>query len=83
MGSESYFIAKLYRQHKSDVITVPVPVKVDLGLKSGDHVVFIKRPGVNGFEFVKFEPVGAQDGEAKKAQAVIPAAISTRRSTQL
>ncbi len=83
MGSESFFIAKLYRQHKSDVITVPVPVKVALGLKTGDHAVFIGRPGVNGFEFVKFVLAGAQDGEAKKAKAVIPAAISTRRSTQL
>jgi hypothetical protein len=78
MGSESFFIAKLYRQHKSDVITVPVPVKVSLGLKTSDHVAFIGRPGMNGFEFVKLVPVGVQDDEAKEAQAVIPAAISPR-----
>ena len=78
MGSEKFFIAKLYRQHKSDVITVPVPVKMSMGLKTSDYVIFIQHQGEDGFEFRKFVPIGVRDGEPKKAQAVIPAAISPR-----
>jgi bifunctional DNA-binding transcriptional regulator/antitoxin component of YhaV-PrlF toxin-antitoxin module len=76
--AESYFIAKLYRQRNSVAMVVPQPVRIELGLKAGNHVVLQRNQTSGKFELTKFVPVGATDGEAKEAQAVIPAAISTR-----
>ena len=73
-----WYISKVYKSSNSLVLTVPKPVAISLGLKRGDRALFTTNPGTGKFGFQKFEPVGAQDGEAKKAQAVIPAAISPR-----
>jgi bifunctional DNA-binding transcriptional regulator/antitoxin component of YhaV-PrlF toxin-antitoxin module len=76
--AESYFIAKLYRQRNSVAMVVPQPVRIELGLKAGNHVVLKRNQTSGKFELTKLVPEGARDGEAKKAQAVIPAAISPR-----
>ena len=73
-----WFISKVYKSSNSLVVTVPMSVRVALGLKRGDRVLFTTNPGKALFGFQKFEPVGAQDGEAKKDKDAIPAAISTR-----
>lgn len=57
----NYFIAKLYRQHHSVVMAVPQPVRVALGLKTGDHVVLQWRNPDGFFVLSKFVPVGAKD----------------------
>ena len=59
---ESYFIAKLYRQHNSTVMAVPKAVMIALGLKPGNHVVLQWNNSDGKFEFSKFVPVGAKDG---------------------
>ncbi len=73
-----WYISKVYKSSNSLVVTVPMPVRIALGLKRGDRVLFTTNPGTGQYGFQKFEPIGARDGEAKKAQAVIPAAISPR-----
>lgn len=57
----SYFIAKLYRQHKSVVMVVPRPVQVALGLKAGEHVVLQWKNPEGTFEFKKFVLAGEKD----------------------
>ena len=59
--AESYFIAKLFRQHRSMVMAVPKPVCIALGLAAGNHVVLQWNQGDGKFQFKKFEPVGAKD----------------------
>ena len=73
-----WFISKVYKSSNSLVVTVPMPVRISLGLKRGDRVLFTLLPGTGQYGFQKFEPVGARDVEAKKEQDVIPAAISPR-----
>jgi len=64
--AESYFIAKVYRQHNSLVITVPLPVTIALGIERGNHVVFTWKQNNGEFEFSKFVPVGDRDGRDKE-----------------
>lgn len=59
--AESYFIAKVYRQHNSLVIAVPKTVCIALGLKAGQHMVFTWKQSEGKFEFEKFKPEGAHD----------------------
>lgn len=59
-----YFIAKVYRQHNSLVITVPKPVCIALGLKAGQHMVFTWQQSEGKFKFSKFGSEGAKaDGD--------------------
>jgi len=60
--AESYFLAKVYRQHNSLVITVPKPVCIALNLKVGEHMVFTWQQSEGKFKFNKFEPGGSKDG---------------------
>jgi len=64
--AESYFIAKLFRQHRSIVMAVPKAVAIALGLRAGNHVVLQWNQADGKFEFKKFEPVGANDGRDPK-----------------
>ena len=57
----SYFIAKLYRQHRSVVIVVPRPVLVALELNAGEHIVFVWQQSEGEFKIRKFIPEGAKD----------------------
>lgn len=57
---ESYFIAKVYRQHNSLVIAVPKAVCIALDLKAGQHMVFTWKQSEGKFEFTKFIPEGAK-----------------------
>lgn len=59
--AESYFIAKLYRQHNSTVMAVPQPVAIALGLRPGNHVVLQWNQVDGSFDFAKFVPVGAKN----------------------
>ncbi len=58
----SYFISKLYKQAHSVVMVVPRPVRITLGLEAGNHVVLQWNQADGNFEFRKFVPVGAKDG---------------------
>jgi len=58
----SYFIAKLYRQHKSAVIVVPRPVLSALNLRAGEHLVFVWQIETGTFVVKKFIPEGVKDG---------------------
>lgn len=68
--AENYFIAKVYRQHNSMVITVPKPVCIALGLKAGMHMVFTWQQSEGKFKFAKFKPEGAKD-ERDKTNTVV------------
>jgi len=59
--AESYFIAKVYRQHNSLVIAVPRAVCTVLGLKRGDHMIFTWQQSEGKFKFSKFRPEGAKE----------------------
>lgn len=61
--AESYFLAKVYRQHNSLVIAVPQPVCVTLGLKPGHHILFQWQQAEGKFKFKKFIPEGAKDAD--------------------
>ena len=56
----SYFLAKLYRQHRSVVIAVPKPVLIALELKAGEHVVLRWNQKTGKMEFEKFILAGAK-----------------------
>jgi len=56
-----YFIAKVYRQHRSLVIAVPKPVCIALGLTAGQYIVFTWQQSEGKFKFSKFVPEGAID----------------------
>ena len=58
-----YFIAKVYRQHRSLVIAVPKAVCIALGLKAGQYMVFTWQQSEGKFKFSKFVPEGAIDAE--------------------
>ena len=58
---ETYFIAKVYRQHNSLVIAVPKSVCIALNLKAGEHMVFTWQQSEGKFKFSKFKPEGAKD----------------------
>lgn len=60
--AESYFIAKVYRQHNSLVIAVPRAVCIAMDLKAGQHMVFTWEQSEGKFEFKKFHAVGEKDG---------------------
>lgn len=64
--AENYFIAKVYRQHNSLVITVPVSVTTALGIKRGSHVVFAWNQANGEFKFSKFKLEGVQDDSTKQ-----------------
>lgn len=66
--AEEYFIAKVYRQHRSLCIAVPKPVCIALGLKAGQHMVFTWQQSEGKFRFSKFNPVGDKDGSDKRGQ---------------
>lgn len=61
----NYFIAKVYRQHRSLVIAVPRAVCLALNLKAGQHMVFTWQQSEGKFNFKKFVPEGAIDGSDK------------------
>ena len=61
--TQSYFIAKLYRQHTSVVMVLPRPVQTALNLKVGNHVVLQWKNPQGTFELKKFVPVGAKEGD--------------------
>ena len=57
----SYYIAKVFRQHNSQVVTIPLSVCTALGTKPGDHVVFTWNKLNCEFDFAKYKPVGEKD----------------------
>jgi len=57
---QSYFIAKLFRQHNSIVMAVPKAVAIALGLRAGNHVVLQWNQADGKFDFNKFEPIGVK-----------------------
>lgn len=57
----NYYIAKVYRQHNSLVLTIPRPVLTALGIVKGNHVVFKWSQQDCEFDFAKFVPEGAKD----------------------
>jgi len=59
--AESYYIAKVYRQHNSFVIVVPQPVCVALGVRVGDHMVFTWQNSNGRFKLTKFKMEGVKD----------------------
>ena len=61
--AQSYFIAKLYRQHTSVVMVLPRPVQTALKLKPGNHVVLQWKNPQGTFELKKFIPVGAKEDD--------------------
>ncbi len=62
----SYFLAKLYRQHKSIVMVVPRPVLVALNMKAGEHAVLRWNQRTGVMEFEKFILKGAEDVDSGK-----------------
>ena len=58
-----YFIAKVYKQHRSLCIAIPKAVCIALGLEAGQHMVFTWHRDDGKFRFSKFIPAGAKDGE--------------------
>lgn len=60
--AETYFIAKVYRQHNSLVIAVPKAVCIALQLKPGQHMIFTWQQTEGKFKLSKFSPEGAKDG---------------------
>jgi len=63
---QSYFIAKLFRQHNSIVMAVPKAVAIALELRAGNHVVLQWNQVDGKFEFNKFEPVGAHHADDRE-----------------
>ncbi len=63
---QSYFIAKLFRQHNSIVMAVPKAVAIALGLRAGNHVVLQWNQVDGKFEFMKFEPIGAKHADDRE-----------------
>lgn len=55
------FIAKVYRQHESQVIIVPGAFCIGVCLKPGHHAVFVWMQNEEGFEFMKWKPEGDED----------------------
>lgn len=82
--AESYFIAKVYRQHNSSVIAVPQAVCIALGLKPGDHMVFTWQNSEGRFKASKFKLEGVKDaGDSEHADSedrsrATPAAVGGR-----
>ena len=64
--AEQYFIAKVYKQHRSLCIAVPKPVCIALGLKAGQHMVFTWSQAEGKFRFKKFKPEGEIDEPDKR-----------------
>ncbi len=58
---ESYFIAKVYRQHNSLVIVIPGVVCVAMNVKAGTYMVFTWDNDLGSFKFSKFKPEGSKD----------------------
>ena len=63
--TESYYIAKVFKQHNSLVIVVPSVVCIVLEIKAGSHVVFTWNQSEGTFKFSKFNPEGSQDGASE------------------
>ncbi|MBA7563123.1 hypothetical protein ES708_04776 [subsurface metagenome] len=55
-------VRRTQRQHSSINVVIPKAVRVALGIKAGDYVVFSSHPGTNAVEFTKFIPKGKKHG---------------------
>ncbi len=59
--AESYFIAKVFRQHSSLVMVVPGAVCIALNVKKGQYMVLTWSQQDGSFKLTKFKPEGAKD----------------------
>ena len=64
--AEDYFIAKVYRQHRSLCVAVPRPVCIAMGIKAGQYMIFSWNQGDGRFNLKKFIPPGAKDGKDER-----------------
>ncbi len=64
--AESYYIAKVFRQHNSQVVTIPLSVCTALGITPGNHVVFTWNKLDCEFDFAKFKPAGEKDERTRR-----------------
>ncbi len=55
-------VRRTQRQHSSINVVIPKAVRVALGIKAGDYVVFSSHPGTGTVEFTKFVPKGKNHG---------------------
>ncbi len=62
---EGINVKRTQRQHSSIIVVIPKVVRVALGIKAGDYVVFSSHPGDNAVEFTKFVPKGKNHGRDK------------------
>jgi len=72
------YMRRLQRHGNGREIRVPTNVCRELGITTGDYVAFEFEPGDEVVKLRKPALGEHRDGETKEAQAVIPAAISTR-----
>lgn len=56
-------VKRIYRQHNSVVVVVPVAVREALGLKKGDYVSFSWDEGATACTLAKVEPREVDHGE--------------------
>lgn len=66
MMAEQYFIAKVYKQHRSLCVAVPKAVCVALGIRAGQYMVFSWSQAEGKFKFNKFVPDGEIDERDKR-----------------
>lgn len=59
-------VTKVHRQHNSVVTTVPVEVRVRLGLNAGDYIVWEVDDVSNFVQISKVVPGGSEDGGNKR-----------------
>lgn len=71
-------IRRLQRHNRGKEIRVPTDVCEELSASPGDYLAFDWEPGDSEVKLSKVTQGAKRDGEAKEAQAVIPAEISKR-----
>ena len=59
-------VTKVHRQHNSVVTTVPVKVRVRLGLNAGDYIVWQVDDASNFVQISKVVAGGIQNGRGKR-----------------
>ena len=71
-------IRRIFRSHNSCVVTLPKPTLRHLGARRGDYLTIEESTNGNSIVLTKVRTRETSNVEAKEAQAVVPAAISTR-----
>ena len=60
--AEQYFIAKVYKQHRSLCVAIPKAVCIALDIRRSNYMVFTWNNKEGKFDLKKFQPVGAKSG---------------------